>query len=56
MNRGEILLASVPYLSGTASKHRPVLVVQANALRSRVVHTIVAAISSNVSRAAHPEC
>lgn len=56
MKRGDIVLAVVPYLTGGASKRRPVLVVQADHLRPRVTHTIVAAITSNLSRAAYPEC
>lgn len=51
MKRGDIVLVSVPYLSGGGSKHRPALVVQCDTNNQRLIHTVIAAISSNVRQA-----
>ena len=48
MKRGDLVLVEVPYLSGTASKLRPVLIVQGDDYNRRLSHTIVAAISTKM--------
>ena len=51
VNRGDVVLVSVPFTSGTASKTRPVLVVQADHNNRRLQDTIVAIITSTTRRA-----
>lgn len=51
VNRGDIVLVSLPFASGASAKIRPVLVVQSDHNNSRLINTIVAAITSNISRA-----
>lgn len=51
VNRGDVVLVSVPFTSGTASKTRPVLVVQADHNNRRLQDTIVAVITSTTRRA-----
>lgn len=53
VNRGDIVLVSLPFASGSAAKIRPVLVIQSDRNNSRLINTIVAAITSNISRALH---
>ena len=48
--RGDIVLVSVPFASGKGAKIRPVLVIQSDDNNARLMNTIVAGISSNVSR------
>jgi mRNA interferase MazF len=55
MRRGDIVLVRVPYLDGTAHRRRPALIVQDDRLNRGLSHTVIAAISSNISRAAQPE-
>jgi len=48
MNRGDVVLALIPYIDGTGGKRRPVLVVQSNQFNQTALDTIVAAISTNL--------
>ena len=52
--RGDVVLVLFPNSNLRTAKRRPALVVQANHLRSDLPQTIVALISSNMSRAGHP--
>ena len=52
--RGEIVLVLFPDSNLRKSKRRPALVVQADELGSVLPQTIVATITSNMSRAGHP--
>jgi mRNA interferase MazF len=47
IRRGDVVLIKSPYAGGGGAKHRPGLVVQCDANNSRLLNTIVAAISSN---------
>jgi mRNA interferase MazF len=53
VSRGDIVLVQLPFASGTAAKVRPVLVVQSDHNNRRLTNTIIAAITSNVSRVDH---
>lgn len=53
-SRGEVVLVLYPNSSLTGAKRRPGLVVQAANLNTRLPQTIVAMITSNMSRANHP--
>jgi mRNA interferase MazF len=48
--RGDIVLASYPFTSGTGTKKRPVLIVQNDRDNQRLANTIVAQITSNTRR------
>ena len=52
--RGDIVLVLFPDSNLRTSKRRPALVVQADQLASGLPQTIVAMITSNMSRAGHP--
>jgi mRNA interferase MazF len=52
--RGDIVLVLFPDSNLRTSKRRPALVVQADQLDSGLPQTIVAMITSNLSRAGHP--
>jgi mRNA interferase MazF len=52
MKRGDVVLIDYPFSTGGGSKVRPALVVQADHNNRRLQDTIVALITSNVSRAA----
>lgn len=52
--RGEIVLVLFPDSNLRTSKRRPALVVQANGLTPDLPQTLVAMITSNMSRAGHP--
>ncbi len=52
--RGEVLLVLFPDSNLRTAKRRPVLAIQRNALASGLSQTIVAMISSNLSRRDHP--
>jgi mRNA interferase MazF len=54
VSRGDVVLAYVPYVGTTGGKVRPALVVQSDHNNSRLNETIVAAITSNVSRSHEP--
>ena len=53
-NRGDVLLALYPDSNLRTAKRRPVLVVQADNLNTGLAQTVVAMITSNLSRAGHP--
>lgn len=52
--RGDIVLVLFPDSNLRTAKRRPALVVQANDLRTGLAQTVVAMISSNITRAGHP--
>ncbi len=54
MNRGDVILAVVPNVGSPGGKKRPALVVQANVNNARLRETIIAAITSNISRVHEP--
>lgn len=54
VNRGDVALALYPFASGTGGSRRPVLVIQADQYNQRIRNTIVAQITSNITRAADP--
>ena len=51
MNRGEVILTFVENVGLPGGKVRPGLVVQSDSLNSKLNETIIAAITSNISRA-----
>jgi mRNA interferase MazF len=53
-NRGEVVLVLFPDSSLRTAKRRPVLVIQANNIGTNLSQTIVAMITSNLTRAGHP--
>jgi mRNA interferase MazF len=52
--RGDIVLLDAPFLTRSGSKIRPVLIVQNNRNNARMGNTIVAVITTNLSRSAEP--
>jgi mRNA interferase MazF len=52
--RGEIVLVLFPDSNLQTAKRRPAIVVQADDLKTTLSQTIVAMITSNMSRAPHP--
>jgi mRNA interferase MazF len=52
--RGDVILALFPDSNLRTAKKRPVLVVQADDLKTNLPQIIVAMITSNLSRKAHP--
>jgi mRNA interferase MazF len=54
LQRGDVALVYFPHSDLTTIKLRPVLVVQADNLRTGIAQVVVAMISSNLSRAGHP--
>ena len=52
--RGDVVLASLPFATGTTSKKRPVLVIQADAYNQRMHNAVVAEITSHTGRANDP--
>jgi mRNA interferase MazF len=52
--RGEVLLALFPDSNLRTAKKRPVLAIQSDSMNSGLSQTIVAMITSNMARAAHP--
>lgn len=52
MKRGDVVLVDFPFGTGAGSKRRPALIVQCDRNNTRLQDTIVAIITSNVSRAA----
>ena len=52
--RGEIVLVDYPFSSGSGGKRRPALIVQNDRDNSRLQNTVVAMISSNISRVHEP--
>ncbi len=53
-SRGEVVLVLYPNSNLTGAKRRPALIVQAANLNTRLPQTVVAMITSNMSRANHP--
>lgn len=53
-SRGDVVLVLYPDSSLRTAKRRPALVVQADDLHTGLRQTIVAMITSNMSRAGHP--
>ena len=52
--RGDIALAFYPFASGTGGSRRPVLIIQSDAYNKRIRNTIVAQITTNLTRANDP--
>ncbi len=50
VKRGDVILAFVPNVGGPGGKLRPALVVQSDHNNARLNETIIAAITSNISR------
>ncbi len=50
MKRGDIILAFVPHVGSPSGKKRPALIVQSDLNNNRLNETIIAAITSNISR------
>ncbi len=53
VRRGDIVLVQLPFASGQTAKVRPVLIIQSDHNNQRLKNTIIAAITSNVSRVDH---
>ena len=51
LHRGDIALAFYPFASGTGGSRRPVLILQSDDYNQRIRNTIVAQITSNLTRA-----
>lgn len=51
VSRGDVVLVDYPYSDRTGTKVRPALVVQADALNSRITDTIIVAITRSTHRA-----
>ena len=54
VSRGDVILAFVPNVGGSAGKVRPALIVQSDHNNTRLNETIIAAITSNISRGHEP--
>ncbi|HEX5272594.1 MAG TPA: type II toxin-antitoxin system PemK/MazF family toxin [Gemmataceae bacterium] len=54
VRRGDVILTRVPHAAGGRGKKRPAVVVQADGYNQSERHTIVAEITSNLSRATDP--
>ncbi|MBI1346292.1 type II toxin-antitoxin system PemK/MazF family toxin [bacterium] len=52
VQRGDVVLVQLPFASGQGAKIRPVLVIQSDHNNARLRNTLIAAITSNTSRAA----
>jgi mRNA interferase MazF len=50
MKRGDVILAVIPNVGSPGAKKRPALVVQSDLNNARLSETIIAAITSNISR------
>jgi mRNA interferase MazF len=50
-HRGDIVLVDLPYANVPGSKIRPVVIIQGDSHNARISNTIVAAITTNISRA-----
>ncbi len=53
-SRGDVVLVLFPDSNLVTAKRRPALVIQADGLRTGLPQTIVAMITSNLSRSGHP--
>lgn len=54
VSRGQVVLVDFPYSDGRQSKIRPALVVQAETHNATLLKTIIALITGNLRRRAHP--
>lgn len=54
VNRGDIVSARFPHTAGTRGKKRPVLVVQSDAYHSKMLHVVVAEITTNLDNMGDP--
>jgi mRNA-degrading endonuclease toxin of MazEF toxin-antitoxin module len=54
VKRGDIVLADFPHATGTASKRRPVLIIQANYDNRRIHNIVVVLITGNLNNASDP--
>lgn len=54
LQRGDIVLAIYPHASGTPSKRRPALVVQADFYNQKIGNVLLAPITSNLARRNDP--
>lgn len=54
VKRGDVVLLNAPFVTRPGSKIRPMLVVQSDRNNARMQNTILAAITTNVSRSAEP--
>src|SRR5262245_17600566 len=54
VKRGDVILAFVPNVGSPGGKLRPALIVQSDHNNARLNETIIAAITSNISRAHEP--
>ncbi|MBW3543687.1 MAG: type II toxin-antitoxin system PemK/MazF family toxin [Planctomycetes bacterium] len=52
--RGDVVLATLPFVTRPGSKRRPALVIQNDASNARMQNTIVAFITTNLARAHLP--
>ena len=52
--RGDVVLAFFPHAIGTGARKRPVLVVQSDAYNQSIQNTLVAEITSNLTRSGDP--
>jgi len=50
MNRGDVVLVQVPFVGAPGAKIRPALIVQCDPLQGTIRETIIAAITSNLSK------
>jgi mRNA interferase MazF len=53
-NRGDVVLVLLPDSNLVTAKRRPALIIQADKLSTGLAQTIVAMITSNLSRSGHP--
>jgi mRNA interferase MazF len=51
MKRGDVVMAFIPYIEGGATKRRPVAIIQADLFNGRLLDTLEATITSNISLA-----
>jgi mRNA-degrading endonuclease toxin of MazEF toxin-antitoxin module len=51
VQRGDVALAFYPFASGTGGSRRPVLVIQADQYNQRIRNSIVAQVTTNLTRA-----
>ena len=54
IHRGDVVLVDAPFITRPGSKVRPMLVVQDDHNNQRMANTILATITSNVSRSGEP--
>jgi mRNA interferase MazF len=54
LKRGDVVLVQFPFSSGTASKLRPAIVVQADVNNRRLSNVILAAVTSRTHHSGEP--